>query len=173
MNPGIYYGGVMINGTTTMNPGVYIMAGGDFATHNGGNNITGSGVTIYMTLDPARPGSYGGMNWGNGNLTMDLTAPTSGPFQGILLFQDRNSTVLSMPLQAGNSSSINLNGAIYFPRAGIDAHGGGNLNIAGNVIVQSLSMNGNTNFNITAPGTIPIFASPSGVAYSPMAWQDF
>ena len=112
------------------------------------------------------------MSFGNGNVHVDLTAPTSGPLQGILLFQDHNAPDTTITMQAGNHGS-NFNGAIYLPHADVTANGGGNFSIAGNMISKSLSMNGNTNFSFTAPGTIPIFSSPAGVAYSPMAWQDF
>jgi hypothetical protein len=162
ISPGVY-GGLTINGDIVMNPGVYIISSGNFAYSNGNLDLSGTGVTIYLNA--------GSISGGNGGASVNLSAPTSGNFQGILVYQARgNSTQLS--IQAGNHPT-NYNGTIYAPNAPVDLRGGGNLGVAGNFIVSSLSMNGNTSLDMTTSGTTPPGMVPAGIRYTPIAWQDF
>ena len=69
-----------ISGTRTMQPGIYVVSGGDFKI-NANANVTGTGVTIYIKA---------GTNVSiNGNATVNLAAPTSGTYSGMLFFGDR------------------------------------------------------------------------------------
>jgi Flp pilus assembly protein TadG len=85
-------------------PGVYYI---DSALTFGNNAvITGSGVTLVIN------GNYA-INIGN-NASVTLTAPTSGPTQGIVFTSGRtaDSTVTQT---FSNNTILNLTGAIYFP----------------------------------------------------------
>ena len=69
-------------------PGIYVFNGG--LTLSGPIAVTGSGVFFYIS----GPG-------GKANLTpasMNITPPSSGPYQGILLFQARNNTTNTVVL---------------------------------------------------------------------------
>ena len=128
-NPGTYCGGIQISCTAlpcpnvTFNPGTYILtsinnSGSTLSTYYGlnidiGTNITGSGVTFY-NYGPAGPITFLlGSFTANG---INLTAPTSGPYAGILFFQDPGNTSQA---QIIGTSSMNttLQGTYYFPRA--------------------------------------------------------
>lgn len=85
LEPGVYCGGLKLGkflkrADITMAPGLYVIRDGAFST-TGFTTITGSGVTIFLTGADAvlsiMPGT-----------TLNLTAPTSGPLQGVLVFQD-------------------------------------------------------------------------------------
>jgi MBG domain (YGX type)/Bacterial Ig-like domain (group 3) len=94
IDPGIYSAiNVSGNGKLTMNPGVYIIiAGGGFSV-SGNGSVSGSGVTIYNAGSNVSndSGNFGSVTLsGNGNIS--LTAPTTGAYAGVLIFQSRHNT---------------------------------------------------------------------------------
>ena len=93
--PGTTYSGITLNsGTTNFPSGVYVISGGSF-TVTGSATITGTGVTFYFTNNATISVSGGG--------SLQLTAPTTGPYAGILFFQDPNDTNPPLLGGAGNS----------------------------------------------------------------------
>lgn len=107
LQPGCYNNFNPGNGTYTLSPGTYYLNSTDLSL-SGQTRLVGEGVTIILT--GADPGSVSM----NGNSSMDLTAPTSGPYANIVLIQAPNAEV-------GNNNTINgdnntlLDGAVYFP----------------------------------------------------------
>ncbi|RYC23142.1 pilus assembly protein TadG-related protein [Ciceribacter ferrooxidans] len=99
-----FCGGLDIKGNVTLKPGLYILDGGDF-TVTAGANLSGSGVTLLLVNGAAAKLT------GNGDI--DLSAPTSGPYAGLLFFASRKTTGLVHEI-TGNSESI-LQGNIYMP----------------------------------------------------------
>ena len=56
MNPGTYKGGVKIACNTVMNPGIYVMDGGDFEIHSSsGYTVTGNGIMIVLKNSRGHP----------------------------------------------------------------------------------------------------------------------
>lgn len=111
--------GLNIKGKVTFMPGLYIIEGGSFTVNGGDPNATanaqiiGSGVTFYLT---------GTTNLQlNGNVTLSLAAPTSGPFSGILFFGARDATSVSNVINGSSGST--LQGAIYTPASSISFKG--------------------------------------------------
>jgi hypothetical protein len=104
MNPGTYCGGLTLQGTTTLNSGVYVINGGVLKI-NAGANITGTGVTFFLT--------NGATLSINGNATLHLTAPTSGAYSGLVFYGDRTQADAVNTINGDASSTIT--GAIYFP----------------------------------------------------------
>lgn len=134
LSPGRYCSGLNLSGTKTFNPGVYVIEGGDFRV-NANANISGSGVTFYL-VGGAR------LNF-NGNSQSQLSAPTSGPYSGVLFFGDRNSTGGDNTVN-GNNSSL-LTGAIYFASQSVRYLG----NFSGNsgctqVVAKTILWSGST-----------------------------
>ncbi len=133
IDPGVICGGISVSSQAalTLRPGVYVVKGGFSASSQA--TITGSGVTIYM-LDGALSLA------GSGTLT--LTAPTSGDWQGILLFQARSNT--NAATLSGNTSA-NLEGVVYMPNATLSLTGGGaSAGIAATIVTSKLVLTGNT-----------------------------
>jgi Flp pilus assembly protein TadG len=89
---------------TTLNPGIYYVTG----TVNI-DNLTGSGVMIYLT--------GAGQLDGENNSSLNLTAPTSGPYTGIAIFQDKLNT---SEFKLKNQFTLNVSGAIYMPGVDVD-----------------------------------------------------
>jgi len=145
--PGTYYGGLKLTGSgnVTLEPGLYIMAGGGMEFAASGN-ITGSNVTFYNTNDPAKPtgaGDYGRFKIvSSGNV--DVSAPSAGPYATLLFWQDRNNTLSFMHAGSGNIGP----GIIYLPEAKLDESGSGNLG-AVQIIVKEYEKTGSGNLQIT------------------------
>ncbi|WP_368911808.1 pilus assembly protein TadG-related protein [Taklimakanibacter deserti] len=104
LQPGKYCGGLTLKGTMTLDPGVYVISGGDFKV-NANANISGSGVMIYLT-DGARVSM-------NGTATVKLSAATTGDYSGLLFFGDRTDTGSTKNNFNGTADS-ELTGALYF-----------------------------------------------------------
>ncbi len=82
LNPGRYCGHFNWNGpgTLTLNPGLYILDGGVDWTLSENWTINGNGVTFYLVDG----GSYIDFS---GGATVNLTAPTTGTYANILMFE--------------------------------------------------------------------------------------
>ncbi len=104
LSPGTYVGGIHISGnaTVTLLPGVYVLQGGGLSVVGHGT-LTGDGVTIYNGAKKPSDEFYFG-----GNATVTLTAPSSGPYQGVVLFQNPNSAA-QIIVTGGN---VHLAGAV-------------------------------------------------------------
>jgi Flp pilus assembly protein TadG len=127
------YSGTVTIGSATLS-GLYIFTGD--VTINGA--LTGTDVTLAImngTLD-VKPG----------NSTFNLSAPTSGAYDGIVIYQpSSNASILK--LQAGSATG-NLTGFIYAPAAQLSMQDhGGSLNVGG-LVVNNID-NGPAVLNIT------------------------
>ncbi len=151
LQPGHYTNGMTLSGTKTLSPGVYIVSGGNFKI-NANANISGSGVTIYFTA-----GTSVSIN---GTATVNLSAPTSGTYSGMLFFGDRSATD---DVTLNGTADSKLTGAVYFANQNINYLG----NFSGNggctqVVGKTVEWSGNATINqdCTAYGmkTIPVDA---------------
>jgi hypothetical protein len=143
INPGVYCNGITVNGgTLTMNPGVYILSGGGL-TLKAGAGIAGSGVTIYNTT--ANGYAYKPIT-SAGNTAINLTAPTSGAFESILIYTDRTITNTTANTITGNNTSI-ITGTIYMPGVPLSFTGNSTLIAYTVLAVNKLTLTGNASIN--------------------------
>lgn len=158
ISPGVYCNGFTLNAgaNVTMSPGVYIMDQGSF-TINGGATLTGTGVTIFFTSSSksnyATAKIAGGAN-------VNLTAPTSGTYAGIVMLGDRNMPVGTAFDLAGGSSQA-FSGAIDISKGAVNYAGGASsFNGCTQVIADTVSFTGNSGLatNCTGMGTKSIGA---------------
>lgn len=153
--PGTYCGGLSFKGTVNLAPGTYVINGGslDFGANA---NITGSGVTFYLT--------NGATLTMNGNATANLSAPTSGTYQGLLFYGDRTQGNAVNKIN-GDSSSL-LTGTIYFPTQEVEFLG--NFSGAGGctqVVADTILYTGNSHFTSNCAGSgIPAIPVAGSVA---------
>lgn len=119
--PGTYCGGITIGNSAnvTFSPGNFVLLGGGL-NWGGGSTIAGDGVTIYNTFDATHP--YGSIQMNNG-AHVTLSAPTTGPLAGVLIFQDR-SIVSNTGASLAGGAHLNLTGALYFPTTSLDYSNG-------------------------------------------------
>jgi hypothetical protein len=172
LSQGTYCGGLSIGGnsTITFNPGTYIFRGGLSVTGNasvtfgagnyilqgGGMNatgnvsFTGAGVDFYNTFDATHAFAPISIT---GNFTANLSAPTSGPQQGMLFFEDHNAPAGYTNSFTGNSNET-LTGALYFPNNTLSYTGNSSASPQNVVIVaDKISFVGNASItpNPSAP----------------------
>jgi hypothetical protein len=161
--PGVYCGGIQVTNGNTANltPGTYIIAGGGL-TVNGGNMI-GTGVTFYNTNTLGSSSGYKAISLG-GNGTFNVSAPTSGSYEGILIFQDR-SIPLGGPvssIQGGNGAVFN--GALYFPTTQLTWAGGSASSAYTIIVADQVMLTGNSAMNFNANYSSLTDGSPIRVA---------
>ncbi len=140
LSPGVYCDGITINGNAniTFQPGTYILNGGGM-TLNGNGNLAGAGVTFYDTKGYS---SYQPIVF-NGNGVVNLSAPTSGPLQGMLFFQDRSVSNAAGSIINGNLGST-FDGALYFPTTSLTYNGDSTPSSGYTIIVaDTITLNGN------------------------------
>lgn len=93
LSPGVY-SSITVNGTyaLTLNPGTYVLEG---QVKVNGGSLTGNGVTLYLTCPGYPVTTCGGAAGASLSLpagTTTLTAPSSGTYQGVVVFADRTNT---------------------------------------------------------------------------------
>jgi hypothetical protein len=103
------------NSTVTLNPGIYYIDGSGGVSFNGTATVQGTGVMFYFT-NGATINAIGG---GNQVSNIQLSAPTTGSYAGILMYQDPADTntgsgTTKGPTLGGDDNSF-FKGALYFP----------------------------------------------------------
>lgn len=132
LQPGHFTNGMNLSGTKTLSPGVYVVSGGNFRI-NANAVISGSGVTIYF-----KAGTSVSIN---GTATVNLSAPTSETYSGMLFFGDRSATD---NVTLNGTANSKLTGAVYFANQNINYLG----NFSGNggctqVVGKTVEWSGN------------------------------
>ncbi len=144
LQPGRYIGGVSISGgAVTMQPGVYYMDHGGFMMTNG--TLTGDGVMIYNDPDPN--GSDKIQVTGG---TWNLTAPATGPYTGMVLWQSRAAD--NVPIHLTGQASCNMIGTVYAPSSPVQVSGWGDATIGSMFISDTLTVTGSGSFTVDWKG---------------------
>lgn len=109
-SPGVYCEGITVKngGRLTLLPGVYIISGKGLTMGGNTSRLTGSGVMIYNTSGNGYAFDRVDINAG----TVQLSGPTSGPYSGILYFEDR-AAPSGKDVTMDNLVNSYLEGAIY------------------------------------------------------------
>jgi hypothetical protein len=152
--PGTFYCGLDLKGSVTLSAGTYFIGGGNpnspsspaGLTVNAQATVTNEpgGVTLIFTQSN---GIYGTAKI-NGGATIDLTAPTSGPMTGIVIFGDRNMPSDTL-FKFNGGANQNFAGAIYIPNAPIEFFGGDSAKTpCFQLIGRTLTFSGNSQFTI-------------------------
>jgi hypothetical protein len=132
LTPGCY-GGLTISGsgTVTLAAGLYYIDGPFKITGSG--TVSGTNVTIYL------PNSSGASFTTSGSGTLNLSAPTSGSYNGILFYQNPNNTA---DMSINGSGTLNLQGIIYAPGSNLTMNGSGSSQFYTALVTNSLTFNG-------------------------------
>ncbi|MBM3566498.1 MAG: pilus assembly protein [Alphaproteobacteria bacterium] len=145
MQPGRYCNGfsTVSDANVTMAPGTYYIDGGSFSL-SAQTQISGTGVTIVLTGSGS---DYATMDIQSANTVVDISAPTSGTYQGLVVVQDRNAPEGNNNVITGGSST-NFNGTMYLPNGDISYRGGA---VAGGgctrIISYTIQFTGNADLN--------------------------
>lgn len=113
----ICYAGYNIKGKLTLTGTNVVMTanGGDISVQG---QLVGASVTVVMT---SPSGAAGSVKVTSADAELDLAAPTSGPYEGLLFYRDRRAGYADIKI-TGNSS-LKLSGALYFPTADLSVSG--------------------------------------------------
>ncbi|MGA8087729.1 MAG: pilus assembly protein TadG-related protein [Terracidiphilus sp.] len=122
------------SGAVTIGSGLYTVGGNLSLTGSGA--LTGSSVTFYTLGSDTITGS--------GN--MNLSAPTSGPYNGMLIYQPLSNTS-AMALTGSGGDSVK--GILYAPGAPVTLTGSGSMNVSLDMIVDTLKVTGSGSVNVT------------------------
>jgi hypothetical protein len=124
-----------LSGDITLEPGSYVLDGGRI--NLGGNgSLKGAGVTIFL-LNGAEFSV-------NGNEIVQLTPPSSGPYAGISIFQEKSNTTT---LTINGTSGSYVSGFVYAPGAHIFYAGDSTTTALSNclrLVGNTLEMTGNS-----------------------------
>lgn len=143
IDPGRYCGGLSLQGTVTLNAGVYVIDGGELRI-NANANVTGVGVTFFLT--------NGATVHFNGSAEINLTAPTTGIFAGVLMYGDRDQGDADHIFNGTADSQ--MTGALYFPTQTVTHNG----NFTGSngclrIVARSIDLQGDAGFATNCAGT--------------------
>ena len=151
--PTVFCNGLQVNSgvTVTLNPGIYVVDRGMLKI-NGGATLRGTGVTIVLTSSTGTDYATAQLN---GQSTVDLTAPDTGPTAGVVIYQDRRAPAGGNNIFAGGSTQ-SLRGAVYFPRQLLTFTGGSSTHSGCTQLVAGqLAFRGDSNVAMSCGG-IPV-----------------
>jgi hypothetical protein len=120
--PGCYSGAININ-NVTLSSGTYVFTGNVSL-----GTVTGSGVTLYLLN-----------NLTAANGTINLSPPTSGPYEGIVIAAPNDNGTLTFD---SGTASGSFSGIIYAPQAAMSLQNGGGgsgLQLTSDLIVSTLN----------------------------------
>jgi Flp pilus assembly protein TadG len=118
IGPGpVCFNGADIKGTLNIAAGTEVYINGGELSFGAQAQVTGTNVVFILTSSNATsdPASIATLNM-NGGADLDITAPETGPYDGIAFYEDRRAPIGREIRYNGNSGS-NINGAMYFPRS--------------------------------------------------------
>ncbi len=175
--PGLYATGINVkNETAVFTPGLYYMQSSGFQSAangdiymatvgcNPGSGViaadpsTGSGIVVYITGNNAGDTVNVGAN---GSVTL-VGSPAASVYKGMLFFGDRGTTVQKSH-SLGGGGALSLIGTIYltnrlsdmtttpgvYQAVSFSGHAGSSTHIIGEIIVDTLSLGGNSGITMT------------------------
>jgi hypothetical protein len=138
-----------IKGDVTFGPGVYVLDGASLTMNNNNAKLTCTNCTFVLTTSGTDMSKIGDVGLTGGKLTM--TPPSSGPYKGILFYQDRRAT-LENGVQINGNSTSKIEGALYFPRANLTFNGTMGMNTDCMQIVSwKVKFTGNSGISNSCP----------------------
>ena len=148
--PGIYRSlNVANNSTCVLQPGLYVITGGNSIAGN--TTINAFGVTLYFACQDSSTttpkvkactaNQAGGGLTMTGNAALNITAPTTGSLAGLAVVADRNNAATQS--WRGNGA-VASSGTIYLAGGTLDYRGNGSgLALDSLVVVEDMSFSGN------------------------------
>ncbi|ACA18286.1 conserved hypothetical protein [Methylobacterium sp. 4-46] len=152
-----YCGKITLNGNGNFNlqPGLYYFKNATVELLQNAS-LAGSGVTIFLDATSTLKFAASG--------TVNLKAPSTGPYRGLLIFQSRSASATTTSVVRG-SPDILLDGTIYLPSATLSMTGSGTVSDvakSGYVIAGRVNYNGSVTFNFDVYSDV----LPAGFKYS-------
>jgi hypothetical protein len=159
IEPGVYYGGWNIkrNGAVLeLGSGVYIIAGGGIRLQAGASITSVQGglglpapVLIFNTDDPSTGTGQGDIDF-QAQETLKLRALDSGPYRGLVVWNDGNGSNPTALITLAGQSSLDVSGTIYSPKGLVNLEGGssGTSVAAVQIIAWHFDIGGNADLDM-------------------------
>ena len=166
LTPGVYCGGIEVGSSAAVNllPGTYVLKDGGLTVKSNGS-LSGNDVTLYFS------GSGSTIDV-KADSTISLTAPSTGTYAGILMFEDRNAP-LHQTHRFESRNAPNLLGTIYLSRGDLQvgvkgAGGSGGVAVGATsawtiVVVRTLSVTDNQTLQLNTNYGATTVPPPDGV----------
>jgi hypothetical protein len=143
--PGWYPGGIDFNsGTARLGPGIYYL-GSPGINLNGSALLQGDGVMLFldngsveMRISGTSPG-------------IDVSGPTSGSYEGVVVFQHR---LNGSACDISGGGLFDVRGTMYLAKGSISMDGNVDREV-GRIVVNSLQLRGTAKYTITGIGHPP------------------
>jgi hypothetical protein len=152
LDAGVYCGGITIdkNIRATLTPGTYILRGGGLT----GGEISATEATIINTNGPGNDVSaFRPITFGE-SCFVGLTAPTSGLYKGIVIFQDPAGPAdLVNSICGTGPGDPDIVGTLYFPTQTLNlGNSNGKFVIVGSIIAKTITgTNGGADYEVRSP----------------------
>ena len=150
------FGNMTLNGTVTLPSNSTLILDAGSLSIGAQAHVTCSGCTFVLSSRTAatNAGSIGNVDM-NGGAQLNLTAPSSGTYTGLLVYQDRRAVNGNNANQSskvnGNSSSF-FQGAFYFPNQQVTFNGTAGMSTAClQLVARKVLYSGNMHISNTCP----------------------
>lgn len=122
------YRGMDLKGTVNFAPGVYYIDGSNGGSLNIGSQavVNAPGAVFILTTTSTDYSTVATVNM-NGGATLNMTAPTTGTYAGIMIYQDRRASLGPNNYITGTSNST-FQGAVYMPSQAVQFTGDSGMN---------------------------------------------
>ncbi|MES2905157.1 MAG: pilus assembly protein TadG-related protein [Pseudomonadota bacterium] len=141
----VCFSSMTLNGDVQLGSATYVIDAGDLSVGSTAN-VRCTGCTIVLTSRTAatNPNSIGSVTM-TGGPQLNMSAPTTGPYKGLLFYQDRRALSGTNEVNKINGSATStLAGAFYFPSQQLDLNGTAKLNLTcGQFVARNVSFSGN------------------------------
>ena len=156
--PGVYYGGwnIQNNVTLVLQPGIYVIAGGGVRLNAGGSITSVEGISgvpapvmFFNTDNPVTHTGQSDLDF-TATSTLKLRAIDSGPYRGILLWNDGNGSNPTALITLGGQVGLDIAGTIYSPKGLVKMEGGSGIGstAAVQIIAWQVDVGGNANLDM-------------------------
>ena len=130
-----YTGNISLSSTTTLQSGLIYFHNANVTL---GANAVVSGSNVMLFLDAGSTMSF------SGNVSFSITAPATGTYAGIAIFQSR-STAASVTDTIWSDSTLSIGGTVYAPSSTVSMGGNSSLTLnTGYVVASDLSLGGSS-----------------------------
>lgn len=134
--------GLHLQGQVHFEPGIYIIEGGDLHV-NAGAHVTGEDVMFFFT--------DGAQSRLNGSAVLELAAPDTGLYSGILFFGDRDDSTADH--RVNGASGTSFQGAVYFPSQNVTYSGSASASAGCTQIIgYTIDFVGNSDLELDCSG---------------------
>ncbi len=147
LSPGCYKA-FSVKGTANLSPGTYYIDGGSL-DFKGTINCTGC-TFVLSNSDPSASATIGGLSM-NSTANLNISAPDTGNYAGILIYQDRRA-LSGNSIKINGDSSSHMQGAFYFPKADLTFNGNsGAVTTCLQIVAKDVTFTGNSSISNTCP----------------------